>query len=135
VGCLLVTPRNHAPPPPPPLLNPSVKPTNVLRPHLRPYSLVAMDPRPERVHLQPRQRRLESLQGPVRHPLHQQGHLLPTFGDGDFCISSNSNHNQQSFSSGQSYSHPLYNRAILAGAQFFQTVEIEVYTKAADLPP
>ena len=59
----------------------------------------------------------------------------PTFGDGDFCISSNSNHNQQSFSSGQSDSHPLYNRAILAGAQFFQTVEIEVYTKAADLPP
>lgn len=59
----------------------------------------------------------------------------PTFGDGDFCISSNSNQNQQSFSSGRSYVHPFYQRAnqsVLAGSQFFRTLEIEVYTKVVD---
>lgn len=61
----------------------------------------------------------------------------PTFGNGhDIHISSNSNGNTLSYSNlGISYKHPNYENgsneaeSFLAGSFYFQTVEIEVYTK------
>ena len=59
----------------------------------------------------------------------------PTFG-GDFYIASGSNANQKSYSEfGTSYKHPDYPEdtekanSILAGSNYFQTLEIEVFTQ------
>jgi len=58
----------------------------------------------------------------------------PSFGWDDIFIASDSNLNQESFSDfGQSYKHADYQRgtekakSILAGSNYFQTVEIEVF--------
>jgi hypothetical protein len=59
----------------------------------------------------------------------------PIFGSGnDISIMSNSNLNQDSISKfGRSYKHPDYQyetekaKSILAGSEYFQTVEIEVF--------
>jgi hypothetical protein len=58
----------------------------------------------------------------------------PVFGCGDIHVSSASNSNQDSSSNfGLSYKHPDYQcetekaNSILAGSEYFQTVEIEVF--------
>jgi len=58
----------------------------------------------------------------------------PIFGVGDIDIASDSNSNQNSYSNfGLSYKHPDYQcetekaNSILAGSEYFQTVEIEVF--------
>ena len=61
----------------------------------------------------------------------------PTFGGGnDIYISSNSNTNSRNYRNfGHTYKHPDYQHrsteagSILAGALYFQTVEIEIYKK------
>ena len=55
----------------------------------------------------------------------------PTYGSGhDFCILSNSNTNQNSYSKfGRSYKCGTYDQSILAGSAYFQTLDIEVLQK------
>lgn len=60
----------------------------------------------------------------------------PCFGNGDICIASGSNVNEDSFSNfGMSYKHKSYKygteraRSIIAGSNFFRTKEIEVFEK------
>ena len=57
----------------------------------------------------------------------------PTFGwsGGDLCIANDSDTSLSHSKFGMSYEHPKYSypSCILAGSEYFQTIEIEIYRK------